>query len=56
MVLPAVVSDYHLGVALCQIQYGPGVRRPPDGRDEPMGDVLHMWGPVRETSFVNPRR
>jgi hypothetical protein len=27
----------------------PGVRRTPDGRDEPMGDVLHMWVPVRET-------
>lgn len=27
----------------------PGVRRTSDGRDEPMGDILHMWIPVRET-------
>lgn len=26
---------------------GPGLRELPDGRQEPMGDVVHTWGPVR---------
>lgn len=28
---------------------GPGWRRTPEGRDEPMGEILHTWIPVRET-------
>jgi hypothetical protein len=28
---------------------GPGIRKLPDGREEPMGDVLHMWIPTHQT-------
>ena len=35
---------------------GPGYRQLPDGRSEPMGDIVHSWVPLRAANGGVPRR